>query len=275
MIHNKAVFRIVAGVAAGCIVLAICILIGLRVKSMKGADTGHTAEGSIVSALGSTQEQEFSDEINKAITERWKEWNSKDAMTKALSSTTPGFFAKSFENWDEAVAFTGFEPWNPFEKASWAEKMNYTGADIKTGDILEHCCFEGNGNRKGELESGTLASGYAFDGVRIAYRVILAGDFRAGAREADAEVSTLDIVLPASQSSESLDGQSAKCQITRRHTDIYDGLELAFIKDENVAYIVSLTSLEGAEKLENAYKMVADCLGFDVEYDALFGQNTG
>ncbi len=275
MIHNKAVFRIVAGVAAGCIVLAICILIGLKARKMNGADIGSDTKDGIVRVLGNSREYTFSNEIRETIDERWKEWNGKDAMAKALSSTTPGFFARSFETWDEAVAFTGFEPWNPFEKAFWAEKMNYSGADIKTDNILAHCCFEGIGNRAGELESGTLASGYAFDGVRITYRVILAGDFRAGASEADAEVSTLDIVLPASQSSENLDGQSAKCQITRRHTDIYDGLELAFIKDENVAYIVSLTSLEGAEKLEKAYKMVADCLGFDVTYDALFGQNTG
>ncbi len=274
MIHNKAVFRIVAGVAAGCIVLAICILIGLRVKSMKGADTGHTAEGSIVSALGSTQEQEFSDEINKTITERWEEWNSKDAMTKALSSTTPGFFAKSFENWDEAVAFTGFEPWNPFEKASWAEKMNYTGADIKTGDILEHCCFEGNGNRKGELELGTLTAGYAFDGVRISYRMILAGDFHIGASEADAETSTLDIILPAAKDSDTSATQTAACRVIRRHTDSYDGLELAFLKDESMVYSVLLTSFDGIEKLENAYARVAECLGFDVAYDRLFGQNS-
>ena len=72
---------------------------------MNGADTGSDTKDGIVRVLGNSREYTFSNEIRETIDERWKEWNGKDAMAKALSSTTPGFFARSFETWDEAFDF--------------------------------------------------------------------------------------------------------------------------------------------------------------------------
>lgn len=115
-----------------------------------------------------------SDELYGALAAGWEAWDAMDEESQWLSSQTPGWGKREFEDWSECIDFLGFPLPNPLETKSGLEKGTYVGMPIGFADAPR---FEVSwyGTRDGVFETIGVVAGYRKGDIRIMMDAMLFG----------------------------------------------------------------------------------------------------
>ena len=105
----------------------------------------------------------------------WDAWNSFSLEEKALSSHSPGFCQRSFDDWAEWEAFLGFSIPNPLEESAWLEQATYVAMPIGFRDAprIEASWY---GTEDGHVEWISVQGGYRSGDIRVTINAMLYGD---------------------------------------------------------------------------------------------------
>ncbi len=296
MNYKRTVFWVIVTVGVVCVVLAVCFLTNPATKGNAGPEPGtmdetgmnadsvnepgmNTASGTIFDELSSNVQYELSDNISNLIIEDWNQYEQLDNFQRMVSSHMPGWRSMYFATWDEACGWLGVKPWNPLEKADWLEKANCYGETNSNAAITEHCHVEGQGRKDGTVEFAAMDAGYNYDGVRVVIKHILAGEIDfAPVEDADEEKVNLGFTITVSDENGSErivnKGLGYDCTAVRRHTDIYDALELHFYKNDKSALVIIMTGYNGPEKVAEAFDRISRYIGLNLTAETIFSDNT-
>ena len=210
MSYKKPAFWIIIAAVVVCVVLGVCFLTnrpadddnaGVQITPFPDKDKAsdpprknQTSELNIdyidphaVSFWGSIPETDeyghklkaggeltFSDAMYEEVNKNWSKWNSMDAMSKALSSSSPGYCYRYFDNWVELNSYLGFELWNPLELHSWLEPRRNPFEDIPKNAMYTRYELTWMGNEGKDIVQAMADAAYTCESVRVSLQITAA-----------------------------------------------------------------------------------------------------
>ena len=234
----------------------------------------------IIEALDTdSKEVKLSDTIYSSIVEEWENWKSLDTAARVMAAHYPGNETKFFESWDDAVGYIGIVPWNPFENVDWLEKRNYAGADIKDFDtgVLNHCCFNVNGNSDGDIGYASLQTGYAIGKIRV---VMVDYIYANNYLDTIIDQYTMTKYYKLYKENGSIlahecvsTDQDYNCIVGVLKSEKAISIRMKFYKNDEIKYEIYMVSLEDLEKLEDPFNKVCAELSIPFEYVTVLQEN--
>ena len=214
-----------------------------------------------------TNYTEFSGEVHDLISEDWEKHDAQDEMQKVLSSHAPGICSVSFGDWQEATAFVGEEPWDPFENEKWlseTEKYRIEAGQKNGTETFYRTEFAGD--RNGDLKGITLWSDYPQEAGNITLIMNLYSESPAHAwpAEEEGDVSQLSFEVGSEENKRTI---RAEAMIV--HSDYYDAVRIAFPESSDFKYFVNVTSHKGTGELAKLLEKTGEAIGLKMDYDTL------
>lgn len=102
----------------------------------------------------------------------WDAWNSLSQENKMLSSHSPGYCQRGFEDWAECEAFLGFSIPNPLEECTWLEQATYVAMPLGFMDA-PRITANWYGTEDEHIEWIRVQSGYRNGEVRVSIDAML------------------------------------------------------------------------------------------------------
>lgn len=120
-----------------------------------------------------------SDSVSQAVYDdlqaEWDFWNMQDETARLLSSHSPGFCQRAFDDWAECEGFLGFSIPNPLEECAWLEQATYVGMPVGFRDA-PHVQAYWYGTEDGHIEWISVEAGYRIDQIRVMVEAAVYGD---------------------------------------------------------------------------------------------------
>ena len=129
--------------------------------------------------LKAENDKEFGDRLYRGLAENWEEWNAKDRMEKALSSTIPGHCRYNTDTWAACEEVIGFAFDNPLESCDWLEIADYMGISLDTPVSIgerKHTEITWHGSSGEDIFEVHVTSGYRYGEMRVTLKITVDRD---------------------------------------------------------------------------------------------------
>lgn len=117
----------------------------------------------------------FSPALYEALEAEWTSWNALSGEWQMLSSHTPGYCTREFDDWAELEAFVGLELSNPLEALETLEKGNWAAAPAGYNGA-KRFYVTWYGTEDGHVQWLQIDSGYRREDQRICLSMTLYSD---------------------------------------------------------------------------------------------------
>ncbi len=120
-------------------------------------------------------QEALSQDLRDALGEEWEAWNALSEEAQVVSSHTPGWCRRGFEDWAACEAFLGFSVPNPLEEADWLEKGTYVAMPLGFRDA-PRVDVQWNGTEECYVDWVNAGAGYRSGSTRVTLSALLYGD---------------------------------------------------------------------------------------------------
>lgn len=125
--------------------------------------------------VGPISQESLSQDLREALEEEWTSWNALSEEEQAISSHTPGWCRRGFEDWADCEDFLGFSVPNPLEDCDWLEKGTYVAMPPGFMDA-PRVDLQWNGTEEGYVDWVSAGAGYRSGVTRVMISALLYGD---------------------------------------------------------------------------------------------------